>query len=536
MIGSKGWRIVAAVAVVGIALAAVAPPLLQRLGSASADSEVDVAERCERAVAEFVDALQAHADTVSERSASELAEDPPSAEAEAQRYSQRVAALECDEERTDELLAEGLDGLRADGAVSELAVDSVRSSVLGQWPSLEEVSVGVSDDLAAVVAVAPADLTLTLEAGEHEVSESLVVRQAMTLRGAGSEQTRIASSSEEVALLHAGTGTLRIEGLTLAHVGSAPASVLVVDEGSYELAQARLTGGVTNDDGAGGAGMVLGPEEGDEQARRAPGRVAALEDVEVDDNEGAGMIVRGAEAPVLSGVAITGSGSCGVCFLAGSAGEVRDSRLSDNEVAVLVGGRAAPLVADSEIEGNRRSGLAFEAQGGGVFRDNLIAGNGGIGVIASDDAGPVLAGNDIGDHGEAGLVLGGASAAEVSDNAVDGSPVAVWLEGEAAPTLEGNALGGGESAGIVYAESSAGGASDNEIAGFDIGIEARDEAAPSLQGNALTDSGEAAMLFRDDAEGAATGNRCDGGEARIVLADSAGPSLDDNDCRLDDLR
>lgn len=523
-------------AVAGIALAAVVPPLMQRFGSGSGRAEAEVAERCDRAVAEFVDALQGHVDGVAERSATELAEDPPSAESEAQRYSQRVAALECDEERADESLAEGLDGLRADGAVGELAVDAVKSSILGEWPSLEEVAVAVSDDLAAVVTVAPADLTLTLEAGDHTVSEPLVVGQGLELRGAGEDETRIESSADEVVLLHGGSGRLRVEGLTLAHTGSGPASVLVVDDGSYELAGLRVTGGIAGEDGVGGAGIVLGPERDGEDAQRAPRRVGDVERVEIDGNEGAGIIVRGAEAPQLTDVTVTGSGACGICFVDESAGEVRGSRLSDNEAGIVVGGRAAPEVAGSDIEGNRRSGLAFEAEGSGRFRDNVIAGNGDVGVMVSDRAGPELQGNEVRDHDEAGIVISATAVPGVRANTVSGSPIAIWLEGEAAPSVTGNTLADGDAVGLVYTESSGGEASENEIDGFDLGVEVRDDAAPDLDSNALTASGEAALLYRDDAAGAGTGNRCDGGEDRVVLADSAAPELDDNACRLDDLR
>jgi parallel beta-helix repeat protein len=495
---------------------------------------------CVEIVDDFIADLQAYVDEVGSMSAAEFAEAPPGEHLDtaARAYQERLTEQECDEGLIGVVLGNRLEQIEGRGVVSTMVAESLKSALLGaRGPAAEEYRVGPSDDLAVVVAAAPIGSTILLEAAEYHVDEPIAVPHAMTIAGAGAEETVILSRAEGVALIYVGADELRLEGLTISHAPDVPGAVVVVHSGSYLIDDTRIKGGTIHEDGSGGAGLVLGSETyGPASLAGVTERAMRLTDVVITDNEGPGISVIGADAPHIADSTITRNGSCGVCYMGLAGGQLRTSDVSDNGLGIVFSRGAEPRVIRNTISNNEQAGVAIEASARGILDNNVIAGNGDIGVIVSGRAQPVLMRNEISDHADVGVAFSGRSSGALRDGLLDGNRIGVWVEDEAAPMIDRNRITGRAAVGIVFGGASAGHAIANEIFGQDIGTDVRGSATPDLKRNVITRSPQAAFVFREQAGGRAEDNSCVQSPNGIVLVDSAQPERSGNRCALHDQR
>lgn len=288
------------------------------------------------------------------------------------------------------LLEEGLEDVTAQGPVAGAVLRQLRASMTGAAkaePSTLEVAPG--DDLLGAVATLPAGSTLVLGAGTHTLDDVLVLLSPITVRGAGAGTTTLESTSGDFGVLAIANGRVELADLTLRHLGKAPANVVLAGPSvSLVATGVAISGGVAQEDGTGGAGILMY----DPQSRPG-GTDTTLEvtDSELAENGSAGIVLTGGHVASIVSTTFRGNGQCGLCFLEGSSGSVTQGTFSDNGVGVAATGTARPTLLDSTVT------------------------EGQVGVQASDDAVPVLRGVTIRSSSRAALIWSGRAGGLIED-------------------------------------------------------------------------------------------------------------------------
>lgn len=317
------------------------------------------------------------------------------------------------------------------------------------------------DDLGKVVSGLPAGSVLRIPAGEIRVDEPIVLLQDVSLVGEGADRTRIISTARGAGVVLTAPGVVAVEGLTLAHEGDSPASLLLVRAGRMNLDDVHLTGASSggrlpsqrpNNSLIVGSGIVL--DGGDE---------LSVTDSLISDNEVSGVQVSGTARTVMNDVTVTGSGTCGLCFLGESSGTVMSSLIRDNGVGVLLADRAAPTLEKTRISGNTRAGVVTQNRSHPVLRDVDLTNNGpqglavlgnasprlidsmvaghsesGVALNVGRSTSPQIRGNTFGANGKAAMVFLGEGTAKVSNNRCSSGRSQIVLDGSTAPVLSEN--------------------------------------------------------------------------------------------------
>jgi hypothetical protein len=454
-----------------VLLAVLFPALYQVSGSMrrSSESEESVTARCKalsNRLADVLGSFVSEFDGVDVLRAEELPPLPsiPDLRSESKLVRDRLKSEGCDLRTVAAGVRERTEARRSEG----LLADTVRRTVVANLvdvldgePARRTARLKSGDDLGKVASALPAGSVVRLPAGEVKVDEPVVLLQDVSLVGEGRDRTRIISSARGASVVLTAPGTVKVDGLTLTHEGDASASLLLVRSGQMKLNGVHLTGASLggrspsdrpDDPLIGGSGVVLDGGEG-----------LSVTASQITDNDVAGVLVSGAARPVLRDVTITGSDTCGMCFLGGSAGTVTSSTVSDNGVGVLVAGRAAPTFETTRISDNTRAGVVAQERSRPVLRDVVVASNGPQGVAAFGSASPSLLDSVVTGHGESGVAADvgrsgspeirgntfrnnskaamafiGAGKARVSGNRCSGGRYEIVLSGTVAPTLSDN--------------------------------------------------------------------------------------------------
>jgi hypothetical protein len=500
----------------------------------------------------------------------------------------RAAVAEgCDPATIEAGIAAAVAQLDSDGEVGAAIVAALNGEELPATSEAgpasdapERVLVRSGDDVVDILDDIAAGSTLEFAAGVHEIDQTIVIESAARLEGADRTTTTIRSSAEGAALVFLGAGSLEIEGLTVEHVGDAPASVMLAIGGPVNVTQVALRGAVAGDGGAGGHGLVYAFEPLDGFPELTPAERAGdlvVSDSEIVDNASAGVLVTGDAEPVISGSLIARNGECGLCYRSESGGSVVASTIEGNRIGAQIEGDATPTIAGGAIVDNVDVGLSIDggadvsvtgteiARNGDVgvqlggrstprLEENTIEGQ-SVGVIATDDVAPVLRGNLVtgGDFGlqvdgrvvldvvdnrfrsvaSAALRLDGASTGRIRGNVLEGMPLAgIQVDGDAAPDISGTTISGAGEVGLSFAGNSAGSATGNSISGRDIGVQVAGRAAPVISGNTIVDSAVVGILYGEEAAGTATRNEIGGADSfRIVVGGNSTPEVTDNDLK-----
>ena len=328
--------------------------------SSAAASSSEPASACEGVVDGVVATAQRYVDrygtaTSDGRPSSEV----PNLEQALEGARSRLTSLGCDPDRTGRLLTSGLEGIETSGPLADAVKRQLVATMTGAAATVASTRrVGTADDLREVLPELAPGSTVRLARGTHRLRDTVVLLQAVRIVGAGRGRTTLSSSAGDAALLALTQDRVDLRGLTLRHVGSRPAS-LVVGGAATSLALDRVgvvgaASGTTDgaDPGAqarGGSGVLMAAGRGsDDDERRTTLEVT---DSVFRGNEAAGILLSGGHAASVLGSRFLDGGQCGICFVGTSSGVVRDARFTGGVTGVIAADRAAPLLVGSTVTG-----------------------------------------------------------------------------------------------------------------------------------------------------------------------------------------
>jgi hypothetical protein len=234
---------------------------------------------------------------------------------------------------------------------------------------------------------------IALAEGTHQLPRGLVLRRAVTIRGAGRDRTRLVATDPTAVIhvaRHAGDdGDVVLEELTVALGAGQARAVVLIDDGTFRLTGCRFALGA----GVGARGHGLRVEGG---AR------GTVRDCEAVDNLGDGMRLAGKAEVTLSGCLLARNGGHGVTFEQRATGAADSNEVTANGMSgIQVINRAAPALTRNRITHNRHGGLVFMGNARGSAAGNHLDGNGRHAIARYDRARPTLGLN----HGPRGEVL-----------------------------------------------------------------------------------------------------------------------------------
>ncbi len=297
---------------------------------------------------------------------------------------QRIESLACEPRRTQVELARRLYAVETESPVADAVLRQLVATMTD--PSAgqaTDAAVAPDDDLRDAVARAGDGSTLRLAAGEYRLDDPLVLLNGVHLVGTGAGQTTIVSTAGDAVIVALTDKTIRVEGLTIRHEGDRPSSIVLGGPAaSIALSDSHLSGAVADDNGQGGAGVLMFAPD-----RDAAGRGTTLEitDVELSDNEAAGVVLSGGHRASIVRASIQRSGQCGLCFFDTSDGSVEASTFDDNAVGISMAGTARPSVLGTTIRGGD-VGLQVGGDAVPALRDVTFVAQARAAAIFSDSA------------------------------------------------------------------------------------------------------------------------------------------------------
>ena len=320
----------------------------------------------------------------------------------------------CSAKRFRTQFTRGLDRVRARGPLAQAILLRLTASLTGTLAAApQKVRVGPKDDLPQTLARLASGSTVRLKPGSYRLPQPLVLLAGVTVQGGGAERTTISSPAPGSALLLLTDEIVKLQRLTLRHVGKAPASVVVTSPGA-ELALTDVT--VSGGKGAPGvpsAGSGVSMSSG-----RAVGRQkeTTLEVTGGDfvGNEAAGLLLTGDHRASIRSTTFTRNGQCGVCFGGSSSGVVRNSTFADNAVGVAVFGAARPVLRKDRFRGGQ------------------------VGVQVSDDGAPAIVDAEVQGTTRAAMIFTGSSRGRVDGSTCTGAPYGIVVGKQALPYLGKN--------------------------------------------------------------------------------------------------
>jgi parallel beta-helix repeat protein len=325
---------------------------------------------------------------------------------QATHIMQNVGGMGCNPAEFSRRALRDLERLTGDGPLGEAVAGAVAANVRDVFRPGDDhrVELDSGDDLAAAIARLPLDATLVLPSGRVGIDRPVVVLQDIRIVGSGPAHSRIESTAGQGALVLMGPAHLRLERLSLAHIGESPASLVVARAGQVSVANVVLTGAKAAA-GGGGSPSDLALQGGGSAVVAAGAEAVSVRHSRLTGNDSAGLVAAGDVEVHVRGGTVTGGRSCGLCFLSRSHGTVRDVRISGSGVGVVVGERSRPVVTGATISGNERGGVLVEGRAGPVIRDSSVSGNGRLGIAVYGVGAPRVQGNRISGHTEAGVVV-----------------------------------------------------------------------------------------------------------------------------------
>ena len=241
----------------------------------------------------------------------------------------------CDLDGLQGLVGERINDVERDGLLAEFLISSIRD---GRELTTADLAVSPGDDVESVLGLLDDGSTLTFAAGTYELQRPLLVARAITLIGENVTTTTISSSSADAAIVVVGQGDLIMRDLRVEHVGTAAASVVLSFNRPVDLRDVHLAGGLADDQGGAGNGLVLTDETfGGRQSEPAEKPRSVVTSTVITNNAGAGIAVSGALQPRIEEAEISENGICGMCFFGTASGEVVNSSVQRNDFGFQIG-------------------------------------------------------------------------------------------------------------------------------------------------------------------------------------------------------
>ena len=179
---------------------------------------------------------------------------------------------------------------------------------------------------------------IRLGPGTFHLSERLTLSRSVALIGAGRTSTTIRGSAEGALVLFDGTGSLTLSNLTIEYVGTAPADVLWLADGTTDLRHVQVQGAIEDGSGNRGSGIhAYGPA------------VVSVRDARVTGNGRIGVALQD-QAEAYIGTSTVELNGYGVAAWGASRVTVDSSALERNIVSnVYVAGNASATIRASSL-------------------------------------------------------------------------------------------------------------------------------------------------------------------------------------------
>lgn len=536
VVGARAGRWAGAV----VAVAALLLSGCQGASTTSPTARPTIATTCPELAVLIVDAVQVYVDSFAGVAASEVAGAVSARQADfattTTTLRERGEALGCAPTELADLVRAELGRLTGGTPVQDAVVDTFRADPLGTVDPSDlgpvDMPVRSAAELITAVARAGTGSTIRLEPGTYALSGPLVALRPITLVGAGDGTasdavSTITSRSAGATLIAATSGNLVLKDIAIAHRGQQVASVVVVAGGGYRFERVRITGGV-GEKGTGGYGVVLRPSA---SPLTPSGDSRVLADVTLDDNDGGGVVIAGAEQPAIDRVHVTGSGGCGLCWVEQAAGTASDITVKGTQIGVRIDNEAAPTVSGAHID-DAEVGVALTGSGAPRIENGVVSGA-AIGVQATGSGTPTLAGNRLQGISEIGIRLSGTTRTALERTDITGrTKVGIATVAQAHSTITGGEVSSAGDVGLVWGEEATGLAEDVVIRGAKLGVQLSASAKVDVT-DVVADRSTAALLANGKTSGTVTGLRCGKGDgAVVVLTDSTTVRLEDSpSCR-----
>lgn len=355
--------------------------------------------------------------------------------------------------------------------------------------SVSETEAGCLPSITAAMAQAAPGAMIVVQPGTYH--EQLRLAGDVTLVAEDGPGTVTIDGGDGVAVF-VGGGTVTLRGLSL-RGGSANLPAVQVGRGVLHAAECTVTG----------QGVV---------AIHVPGGALRLQDCQVTNPSGAGLLFERTGGGTVSATSIRQTGGAGTVIVGGADPVLRGCTFADIHGAGVhcsQGGRGTVEACDLTAV----DGAAIVVDDGSlrVLRSKLHDLTGTGVVVAKGE--PVLEGCEIRAVGGHGVVLSGTAAPVLRDCQVHGA--------------------GGH--GLLVLEDATGTFVNGEISGAQAAaIAVSGSAAPLIQGGRLTDSPGGAVLFQAEASGTVRGLTVRGGQTGIVVGGSATPLIEE--CTLDNVQ
>lgn len=325
-----------------------------------------------------------------------------------------VDRLGCSLTEFTENVSAGLAAISPSGPVATAVWRRVTASVLGEVEEeVTERTVDGEEDLFEAIAQAAPGSTLVLPAGTTELDGTIVLLDALHLRGQGQDATTLVSTTSDAAIIVATDGLVELTDLTLRLDGMEPVSGLVAGpSASVVLDGVRVSGATRGEnDGAGGAGVLMSAE-GDAGSGR--GTTLEVTDSAFEDNDWAGLAIAGGHRVSIDGASVTDNGEVGILFMHSASGSVARSTLTGNTIGLAATGSSQP-----------------------TWLSNTVSG-GTIGVQLDGSVEIVMQGMRVTGPTSAAVLVGGEVTGAISQVTCENTPYGLVVGDGAAPTLTGN--------------------------------------------------------------------------------------------------
>lgn len=491
------------------------------------------AASCEELAARVVDAVQDYVDGFADVDAGGLPSATDARQADLTSTTtalrERGTELDCDRDELGELVRAELDRLKGGTPVQDALVATFRADPLGTVDPSDagplRVTVSTAADLVAALTVAGSGSVITLAAGQYAVDVPLVALRPMTLRGPDVGTATIASTAPGAAVVISADGDVRMEDLEVVHEGDAAASVVLVAAGGYVLDGVRVAGGVAQDGGAGGFGIILRPER---NPLTGGGTSQELLDVTVEDNAGGGVVIGGSASPTLDGALVTGQGGCGICWVEDGGGSVRDTTVSGVDVGLRMDDAAEPRISDVQVDG-ARAGLAHTGTGAPQVRDTTVTGSATGAQVTGTGRLQLLRVHLVAST-DVGIRVAGRARPSIRDVEVVGAAtVGIAVVEDARPEIVGGTVTTTGEVGAIWAERAGGTAQGLTLGGPRLGLQLADQAAPRLEGVTVEEATTLALLANGASAGEVVELGCAAGPGGLVaLAEATQVSVTDS--------
>jgi hypothetical protein len=241
--------------------------------------------------------------------------------------------------------------------------------------------------LDQAVQMVPADSTILLDAGHHQLSGRLVITKSLIIQGEGVTVTTVSQSVGGSPIISFDADNLVIKDLALLRTGDYAGDLVKINGGEVLLENCAISGGAgTADESIKGHGVLLFNDTR-----------ATIRNCTIENNMGVGIGILDTVTAAIDRVTISNNKG-GVIFSGEAQGEIVDSVFTENlDQAILVAGHAEVSVISNTIRHND-NGIVFhlEASGGEVL-DNELAMNGaslgGVDIMVFENFFPTIEGN-----------------------------------------------------------------------------------------------------------------------------------------------